>query len=69
MCAEGWADGPRFAWGSLAQLAGILQGHLTAGQTMGQLALLACRIPFRPWDGSTQPTSAARYRGRAELAA
>jgi len=45
MPVEGWVDGLRCAWGSLAQLAGILQGHLTARQGMSQLAPVVCRIP------------------------
>jgi len=48
MCPQVSRDGLRCAWGSLAQLAGILRGHLTARQGMSQLAPLVCRIPPTP---------------------
>jgi hypothetical protein len=46
MCAGGWAEGPRWSWGSLVGLAGNLWVHLTAKQRLNQSARSACKNPL-----------------------
>jgi hypothetical protein len=47
MCPQVSRDRLRCAWGSLASLTDVLQGHLTTAQGLSQLALVVCRIPAR----------------------